>query len=129
MGAGQSDLYKGTYGDNPDNIPDELKGKVKLPENDAQIKHILRNDDGHLPDTAENRKMFTDLANDSNCHVGIDGRGLDWNASYNEDGSQNWVCSRNGIIQDCGCNKIPRKWDEETGFKNNARKSTSWRKK
>ena len=25
MGAGQSDLYKGTYGDNPDNIPDELK--------------------------------------------------------------------------------------------------------
>ena len=45
MGAGQSDLYKGTYGDNPDNIPDELKGKVKLPENDAQLKHIFRDNE------------------------------------------------------------------------------------
>ena len=40
MGADQSDLYKGTYGDNPNNIPDELKQKVKLPDNDAQLKHI-----------------------------------------------------------------------------------------
>ena len=43
MGAGQSDLYKGTYGDNPDNIPDELKGDVKLPDGEAQLKHIFGN--------------------------------------------------------------------------------------
>ena len=55
MGAGQSDLYKGTYGDNPDNIPDELKGKVIIPDNDAVIKHIFRDKTGHLPDTPENR--------------------------------------------------------------------------
>ena len=33
MGAGQSDLYKGTYGDNAKNIPDELQTKIKLPDN------------------------------------------------------------------------------------------------
>ena len=55
MGAGQSDLYKGTYGDNPDNIPDEFKGSIKLPENDSQIKHIFEEREGHLPDTPENR--------------------------------------------------------------------------
>lgn len=44
MGAGQSDLYKGTYGDNPDNIPDELKERIKFPQNDAQIKHLCERD-------------------------------------------------------------------------------------
>ena len=29
MGAGQSDLYKGTYGDNIDNIPDEARPESK----------------------------------------------------------------------------------------------------
>ena len=47
MGAGQSDLYKGTYGDNPDNIPDELKGKINMPSNDAQLKHFMREEEGH----------------------------------------------------------------------------------
>ena len=32
MGAGQSDLYKGTYGDNPDNIPDFLKEENEIEE-------------------------------------------------------------------------------------------------
>lgn len=30
MGAGQSDLYKGTYGDNVKNIPDALKASCIL---------------------------------------------------------------------------------------------------
>jgi hypothetical protein len=50
-------LYKGTYGDNPENIPDELKEKVKLPKDDSQIKHIFRSKQGHLEDTPENREM------------------------------------------------------------------------
>ena len=41
MDTGQSDLYKGTYGDTSSNIPDALKGKIKLLENDSQLKHIL----------------------------------------------------------------------------------------
>jgi len=42
MVAGQSDLYKGTYGDKEENIPECLKGKIKLPSNDSQLKHIFR---------------------------------------------------------------------------------------
>ena len=57
MGAGQSDLYQGTYGDNADNIPDVLKGRIKMPRNDSQLKHIFRDEEGHLIDTSENRKI------------------------------------------------------------------------
>ena len=119
MGAGQSDLYKGTYGDNPDNIPDELKGKVKLPENDAQTKHLFNERDGHLPDTLENRKMLTDLANDEHYHVGKDKWGNEWNARVNSDGTQDWVEHRNQTIWDGGRNQQPRSWDEDTGLKYN----------
>ena len=79
MGAGQSDLYKGTYGDNIENIPDELKDKkdasnrkVTLPQNNSQTKHIFRMDAGHLPDTKENRKMIEDLQTlnlETFCHT------------------------------------------------------------
>lgn len=129
MGAGQSDLYKGTYGDNPDNIPDELKGKVKFPKNESQIKHIMRDDEGHLPDTKSNRERLLNLANDVQCHIGKDNRGIEWNAKINKDGTQDWVSHRNSIIQDGGVNKIFREFDIETGLKHNARTSTSWRKK
>ena len=119
MGAGQSDLYSGTYGDNPDNIPDELKGKIKLPDNDSQIKHIFRDEDGHLPDTSENRKLIQNLANDERMHVGRDSRGLDWNMKMNDDGSQLWVCSKDGVIQNGGINNPPHKWDDMTGLSRN----------
>ena len=70
MGAGQSDLYKGTYGDNEGNIPDFLKGTIKLPSNDSQLRHIFENREGHLPNTPENRKLLQDLANDSTKYKG-----------------------------------------------------------
>ena len=120
MGAGQSDLYDGTYGDNPDNVPDELKDKVKLPKNDAQLKHIFRDEEGHLKDTSENRKMLLDLANDTRYHIGKDSEnGLDWHAKTNEDGTQIWVTSLNGEIQNGGINNQPIDWNEETGFNYN----------
>ena len=116
MGAGQSDLYKGTYGDNPDNIPDELKGKVKLPENDSQLKHIFRNDAGHLPDTPENRKLLVDLANDNRYHMGVDRFGNDWNVRLNNDGTQDWTRSMNQVINEGGRNLTPINWNDETGL-------------
>ena len=120
MGAGQSDLYKGTYGDNPDNIPDELKDKVKLPKNDSQLRHIFRDSPGHLLDTPENRKMLLDLANDTKYHIGKDfENGLDWHAKLNEDGSQMWVTTKNGILQNGGINNPPIDWNIETGFNYN----------
>lgn len=119
MGAGQSDLYKGTYGDDPENIPDELKNKIQLPREDSQLKHIFRDDDGHLPDTPENRNLLLQLANDKSAHAGKDSRGLDWHICLNEDGSQTWVSSINGVIQNGGINNPPRIWDERTGLSRN----------
>jgi len=122
MGAGQSDLYKGTYGDTVGNIPEELQTKIKLPSNDSQLKHIFRKANGHLPDTPENKKLLEELANDISAHVGKDVNGNDWNVRNLEDGSQLWVQSLNGIIQNGGINKPPRHWDELTGLNKNPMK-------
>lgn len=119
MGAGQSDLYKGTYGDKLENIPDELRGSVKFPETEDRIKHIFSDKEGHLPDTKENRKLLTELANDEKCHLGKDKWGNEWNARTNEDGTQDWVEHRNQEIWDGGRNQSPIEWDDETGLKYN----------
>ena len=119
MGAGQSDLYKGTYGDRPENIPDALKGKVRLPENDAQLKHIFRKSEGHLEDSPGNRQLLQELANDMKHHAGKDIHGKDWHYKELEDGSQLWVSVRDGVIRDGGLNRPPRSWDEMTGLSRN----------
>lgn len=121
MGAGQSDLYKGTWGDKVENIPDELKEKIKLPKNDAQLKHIFREEKGHLPDTPENRKLLLDLANQKEYHQGKDCHGNDWHVRLNEDGTQDWVRSMNQTINEGGKNISPITWDEETGLYRNIR--------
>lgn len=119
MGTGQSDLYQGTYGDNPENIPDELKSKIKLPTEESQLNHIFRDAEGHLQDTPENRQLLLEVANDKALHLGKDGRGNDWHGRILDDGSQVWVCSRNGVIQNGGINNPPRIWDDNTGLNNN----------
>ncbi|MDO4962039.1 MAG: hypothetical protein Q4E57_09390 [Eubacteriales bacterium] len=116
MGAGQSDLYKGTWGDNVENIPDELKGKVKLPPNDSQLKHIFRDEEGHLPDTPENRKMVQELANDKRFHRGKDQYGNEWHVRLNEDVTQDWTRSNNQLINNAGRNTVPRPWSDKTGL-------------
>ena len=116
MGAGQSDLYKGTYGDNPNNVPDALKGKIQMPKNDAQLKHIFREDEGHLPDTPENRKMISDLANDMHYYVAKDKYGNDWHIRNNPDGTQDWVRHQNMVINEGGRNTTPISWNPETGL-------------
>ena len=73
------------------NIPDALKGKIKMPRNDSKLKHIFRDEEGHLPDTPENRKMILDLANDVQYYVGKDRYGNDWNIRNNEDGTQDCI--------------------------------------
>lgn len=119
MGTGQSDLYKGTYGDNPDNIPDELKDKVVLPNDDSVLKHIFRSKEGHIEDTPANRKMLIDLANDKYYHIGKDKWGNDWHARTNDDGTQDWVEHRNQRISDGGTNLSPKNWDDTTGLNYN----------
>lgn len=122
MGAGQSDLYKGTYGDKEENIPDYLKGKIKLPPNDSQLKHIFEERDGHLPDTPENRKLLEELANNRDRYRGKDKYGNDWNIRLNDDGTQDWVRSQHQVINEGGRNKEPRPWDDETGLFRNPTK-------
>lgn len=119
MGAGQSDLYKGTYGDNPDNIPDELKSKIKLPPNESQLKHIFRKAPGHMEDTRENRALLLEVANDTKCHIGKDGRGNEWHCKNLDDGRQIWVSIRNGVIQNGGINQPPRTWNDYSGLSTN----------
>ena len=121
MGAGQSDLYKGTYGDNPDNIPDELKEKVKMPKNDAQLKHFMRDEPGHLPDTPENREMLVNLANDPKYHMGKDRYGNEWHVRNNADGTQDWVRHQNQVINEGGRNQAANPWDPETGLNRNVK--------
>ena len=116
MGAGQSDLYEGTYGDNSDNIPEALKGKEKMPPHNDQIKHIMADRPGHLPDTPENRKKLLDLANDMSCYRGKDMHGIDWHIKELDDGSQLWVSIKDGIVQNGGVNNPPNPWDDQTGL-------------
>ena len=99
-----------------------MQYKNKLPSNDSQLKHIFRNKPGHISDTPENRKMLEQLANDLSAHIGKDMNGNDWNVRNLEDGSQVWVQSRYGIIQNGGINKPPRPWDEFTGLSRNLMK-------
>lgn len=123
MGAGQSDLYKGTFGDTAENIPDVLKGRIKMPRNDSQLKHIFRDEEGHLTDTLENRKMISDLANNVEYYVGKDRYGNDWHIRNNEDGTQDWVRHQNMVINEGGKNSSPITWDPETGLYKNIKKT------
>ncbi|MDO4939935.1 MAG: hypothetical protein Q4E54_08270 [Lachnospiraceae bacterium] len=127
MGAGQSDLYKGTYGDREENILEDAKRpknereekEVRLPDNESQTKHIFGKRDGHVPDTPENRKMLEDLANNKELYRGRDADGCDWNSEMQQDGSQKWVRYRNGRIINGGINNPPRRWDSITGYNYN----------
>ncbi len=97
--------------------------EIRLPEGDAQLKHIFRDAKGHLPDTPENRQTILDVANDLNNYIGKDARGNDWYVKIAEDGTQIWVRTRNGIVNNAGANEVPLEWDSETGlYKNNNKK-------
>lgn len=114
MGTGFHGGFGGTKG------AQEQKGTQQfLPKNDAQIKHIFSGKEGHLTDTPANRKLLTDLANDSRKFLGKDKYGNSWNVELNSDGSQIWVRYQNGTINEGGRNTSPRPWNNETGLNNN----------
>ena len=91
-------------------------GKVDniLPADRA--KHIFGNRPGHIPDTAANRGMLRDLANNPNTKLGVDKHGNTWSARTNKDGTQTWVQSRGGKIINGGVNTKPKTWDPKTGL-------------
>ena len=88
----------------------------KLPQNDAQLKHIFADRPGHIIDTPENRLLLERIANDKACYVGTDKRGCTWYALIGEDGSQVWVRCWGNTIDNAGINAPdPRRtWDPKT---------------
>jgi len=75
----------------------------KMPKQKSQIKHIMANREGHLPDSRHNRKILEKISSDSSNYKFQDNNG---NKVYSKiiKGKEYWVYSRNGIIQNGGVN-------------------------
>lgn len=82
----------------------------------------FREGNGHIIDTPDNRSKILNVANDKKNYLGRDARGNDWYAKTESDGSQIWVRTRNGKVDNAGINTPPRIWDDETGLYNNKRR-------
>lgn len=94
----------------------------RLPSGIAQIAHIFRGTDNHLPDTPESRILVIELINDERNYIGTDKIGRKWYARINADGKQFWASVMNGVLQNCGLNEEHRSFDSETGLNRNPKK-------
>jgi hypothetical protein len=88
-----------------------------LPENPSQLGHIFRDAPGHLPDTIVNRQLLLDTATNQSNSFGVNRFGNEVFISTRADGSQVWVETRNGIIQNGGVNNPPRIWIPGEGLR------------
>ena len=88
----------------------------RFPSDDSQIKHLFRKKQNHVPDTPENRELFLRVCNDENNYLGTDRYGKRWYTQELSNGKQVWVCTREGIIQNCGINEIPHSWNAGEGL-------------
>ena len=79
-------------------------------------KHLFRKKQNHVPDTPENRERFLRVCNDENNYLGTDRYGKHWYTQELPSGKQVWVCTREGIIQNCGINEIPHSWNAGEGL-------------
>jgi RHS repeat-associated protein len=91
----------------------------KIPENRAP--KIFGDREGHLPDTAANRKLLEEVASDPAASLGKDRFGNDWSARTQPDGTQEWTQARNGEIINGGLNQTPRTFSPETGLSSTVR--------
>ena len=48
--------------------------------------------------------------------MGMDKYGNEWYSQIQSDGSQVWVNTRNGTIQNGGVNNPPKIWNPDTGY-------------
>jgi hypothetical protein len=92
------------------------QGEARFPEKPGQTRHIFRDAPGHLADTPANRALLKGVADDASTTLGTDRFGNVWSARTLEDGTQVWVQTRNGVIQNGGLNKTPRVFNSETGL-------------
>lgn len=112
-----SNHFKGTNGSKIRNsIKLDLQMFAKFPSNESQIKHIMRNEKGHLIDNARNRSLLIKLSQDKSAFLGKDKNGNEW-YSKRLGSKQLWVIVRNDIIQNGGLNDKPLKFISELGLK------------
>lgn len=112
-----SNHFKGTNGSKIRNsIKLDLQMFAKYPSNESQIKHIMRNEKGHLIDNARNRSLLIKLSQDKSAFLGKDKNGNEW-YSKRLGSKQLWVIVRNDIIQNGGLNDKPLKFIPELGLK------------
>lgn len=90
----KSELASGNGGDNS-------------PFLEKQTDHIFHKADGHVANTAENRKILSETAKSDKHLIGEDRFGNRWFCKTQPDGRQSWVKVRNGKIENGGINNKP----------------------
>lgn len=115
----------GTEGSSPQGSGGGSKGGIDatnrttngLPDNPSQLGHVFGDRPGHLPDTPQNRQLLVDTSNNPANSLGANRFGNEVHVSTRPDGSQIWVETRNGIIQNGGVNNPPRVWVDGEGLR------------
>lgn len=79
-----------------------------FPPNPDNFKHILREGTGHLVDTPANRDLLLSTENNLDYLRGPDAYGNSVYTQTQSDGSQIWVLTKGGVIQNGGVNSQPR---------------------
>ncbi|MDR3363642.1 MAG: hypothetical protein LBS91_01645 [Clostridiales Family XIII bacterium] len=80
---------------------------VRFPKDDSQIKHIFRNDEGHIIDSQAIRMQLLETAKNEANYVGSNRFNCRWYAREIGQGKQLWISVRNGIVQNAGINEPP----------------------
>jgi len=93
---------------------DQDKSKIKVSETDS--KHIFRNEEGHIPDTPENRQLLIAVVSDAKNFLGPDKYKTKWYAKITSTGQQIWAGIRDGVIRYGGINETPKTYNPETGL-------------
>jgi hypothetical protein len=83
---------------------------------EKNLKHIFRSAEGHLSDTALNRRLLINTASSPKNYLGKDRFGNIWHAEIQKDGTQIWTVSRNGQVRNGGINQHPRNFNQITGL-------------
>lgn len=97
MGAGQSDLYKGTFGDKIENIPDILKENNSIIENPLNESDVREKYIGKIGKMSP-EEMYKQLVDDG-CEVKPLSRGQYKGVSFNEGGGFKINFGDDGLFQ------------------------------
>lgn len=112
-----SNYFKGTNGSKGKRLVQlDLQLFAKFPTNESQVKHIMRNDIGHLIDNDKNRELLIELSQDQSAFLGKDKNGNEWYVKM-IGSKQLWVVVRDGIIQNGGLNEHPLTFIPRLGLK------------